>query len=525
MSDGGMPTSKMVQVYQTSRNAGPGGKPDHLASEPALTVASTPPSGMTTVNVDLTMPKQKVVGFGAALTEATASLVLGLPSAQQQQIMDAYWGPNGSGYTLARTHIGSCDFALSQYSYDDNGPDPSLANFSIDHDKALLLPFIKNVLSATGGALKVLSSPWSAPGWMKDNGAMQGNGSDGSLLTQYYGTYAEYLSKYIQAYKAEGVNIWAITPQNEAVGVGGSREGMQWTQDQMNTFLKNNLGPTFKQDGVDGTQVFVFDHNKGDPGSYLVTWANTILGDSATLPFIAGTAVHWYDSTFQTFDNGLEAVHTLAPDKGIIFDEGCDDALGDTGYGQSSSGFKYSWMSDEFYWTKDEGDWGFWFIMPPDPNHIKYEPVYRYARDLINGLNHWYIGFIDWNAVLNKDGGPGHIVNPVAAPIMVDTSANTVYMSPTYYVLQHVSKFIHPGAQVMTTTVNLASGVSATDYDGSPTADGNALIAASAQNTDNSVAVVLFNETSASIQYAVTVGMGSVTTTIPAQSLQTLVWQ
>jgi glucosylceramidase len=514
----------MVQVYQTSRNAGPGGMPDHLASEPALPIGGMAPAGKTTINVDLTMPRQTIVGFGAALTEATASLVLALPSAQQQQVMNAYWGQGGSGYTLARTHIGSCDFALSQYSYDDNGPDPSLANFSIDHDKALLLPFIKNVISATGGSLKLLSSPWSAPGWMKDNGAMQGSGSDGSLLQQYYGTYAEYLSKYIQAYKAEGVNVWAITPQNEALGVGGSREGMQWSADQMNTFIKNNLGPTFKQDGV-AAQIFIFDHNKGGAGTDVVNWAQTMLGDSTTNPFVAGTAVHWYGSTYQTYEDGLDAVHAVDTSKSIIFDEGCDDGLGDIAYGQSSASFQYSWMSDDFYWTKDEGDWGYWFISPPSPDHPKYEPVYRYARDIINGLNHWYVGFIDWNAVLNKDGGPGHIANAVAAPIMLDTSSNTVYMSPTYYALQHVSKFIHPNAQVLTTTVNLASGVMATDYDGTPTQDGNALIATAAKNTDNSVAIVLFNETNASIDYSVVLGTQSVTSTIPAQSLQTLVWQ
>jgi glucosylceramidase len=266
------------------------------------------------------------------LTEAAGSVVLGLPSAQQQQIMDAYWGQGGSGYTLARTHIGSCDFALSQYSYDDNGPDPSLNNFSIDHDKAILLPFIKNVITATGGALKLLSSPWSALGWMKDNGVMQGSGTDGSLLSQYYGTYAEYLSKYVQAYKAEGVNVWAITPQNEAVGVGGSREGMQWTADQMNTFIKNNLGPTFKQDGVDSTKVFIFDHKKGGPGTDADNWATTMFQDSTTNSFVAGTAVHWYGSTYQTNGDWLDAIHALDTSKDILFDEGCADGLGDNGF-------------------------------------------------------------------------------------------------------------------------------------------------------------------------------------------------
>jgi glucosylceramidase len=540
MSDGGMPAATTVQVYQTSRNSGPGGMPDHLATEPALTIGGAPASGNTTITVDPTMPRQTVVGFGAALTEAAASIVAGLPATQQQQIMNAYWGPGSSGYTLARTHIGSCDFALSEYSYDGSGdptnstspPDPTLANFSINHDKALLLPFIKNVITATGGSLKLLGSPWSPPGWMKSGGVMIGDptnpGNDGTLLPEYYGAYAEYLSKYIQAYKAEDVTVWAITPQNEAVGVGGSREGMQFTADTMNNFLKNNLGPTFKTDGVDGTLVFGFDHNK-DPNndsSAVISWPTQFFGDTATTQVLAGTAVHWYDSTFQTWTDSLDTIHALNTNKSILFDEGCDDGLGDKGvYGLVGGAKLYSWMSDEFYWIKDEGDWGYFDINPPDPNHAIYEPVYRYARDIIDGLNHWYVGFIDWNSVLNKDGGPGHIVNPVAAPIMVDTTANTVYMSPTYYVIRQVSQFIKPQAQVLTTTLNLAPSVKTTDYDGTPTQDGMALHATAAKNTDNSIAIVVFNETNAAIPYSVVIGSQSITTTIPKQSVQTLVWQ
>jgi glucosylceramidase len=360
---------------------------------------------------------------------------------------------------------------------------------------------------------------------MKDNGAMQGSGSDGSLLPQYYGAYAEYLSKYIQAYKAEGVNIWAITPQNEALGVGGSREGMQWSADQMNTFLKNNLGPTFKNDGVDGTLVFSFDHNKDPAGSPMIQWPTTFYGDSATTAVIAGTAVHWYDSTYETWTDSLDAVHALNPNKSILFDEGCADGLGDNGvYGNVGGATMYSWMSDEFYWQKDEGDWGY-FYANMNPDHPIYAPAYRYARDLIDGLNHWYIGFIDWNAVLNKDGGPGHIVNSVAAPIMVDTSANTVYMSPTYYIIRQISQFIRPQAQVLTTTLNVASNVGTTDYDGQPTQDGQALHVTAAQNTDNSIAIVIFNETNAAIPYSVVIGSQSITGSSPSQSVQTLVWQ
>jgi glucosylceramidase len=531
MSDGGMPTSNTVHVYQTSRNAGAGGAPDHMADKGTVAVSTSMPSGGTTITVDLTQPRQTIVGFGASLTESSASVVSGLPSSQQHEILNAYFAPSGSGYTMARTHIGSCDFALSQYSYDDtndNCPDKTLPNFSIQHDQALLLPFIKSAMAVTGGALKVVASPWSAPGWMKDNGSMQGSGGyDGALLQQCYPTYASYLSKYLQAYKAAGVPIWGMTPQNEAVGVGGSREGMQWTPDQMNTFIRDDLGPQLKADGVSDTQVFVFDHNKAEIGTPTTVWPTTILQDHATNPFVAGTAVHWYNSAWETYDSTLDSIHWLDTSKAILFDEGCAETLGDTGSGQYSPGYQYAWMSDDFYWTITVGDWGYWQNPSSPPGtHGKYHPVYRYIRDIIAGLNHWYIGFIDWNAVLDKDAGPSHIYNPVLAGIMVDTSSSTsIYYTPIYYAMQHFSKFIRPQARVMTTTTNVDPSVPATDYNGNPTQDGHALLATAARNTDNSVAVVVFNETNAPIPYTVIIGSSKVANSIPAQSLQTLIWQ
>jgi glucosylceramidase len=187
----------------------------------------------------------------------------------------------------------------------------------------------------------------------------------------------------------------------------------------------------------------------------------------------------------------------------------------------ASAAFQYSWMRDAFYWKKDDYDWGYWFASRTD--HPVYEPVYRYARDIIVGLNHWYVGFIDWNAILNKDGGPGHVRNPCPAGILVD--GTTPYYTPIFYTMQHFSKFLRPQAQVLTTTVTLAAGVTNTDYDGTPTQDGNALIAAAAKNADMSVAVVLFNETNKPIDYAVVLGTQNVSSTIPAQSIQTIFWK
>jgi glucosylceramidase len=242
-----------------------------------------------------------------------------------------------------------------------------------------------------------------------------------------------------------------------------------------------------------------------------------------TSHYVAGTAVHWYGATIHTYEAGLDAINAVDPTKTILFDEGTADALGDTGYGSSSPTFQYSWMKDDYYWTKDGFDWGYWFASRID--HPAYEPAYRYIRDIIVGLNHWYVGFIDWNAVLNRDGGPGHLRNPVPAAILVDPTMNGIYYTPIFYILQHFSKFIHPQARVMATTMQLASGVAPTDYDGAPTQDGQALLATAAQNADGSVVIVLFNETRAPIDYAVVLGAQNVSGRLPAQSLQTLLWK
>jgi glucosylceramidase len=515
-----------VNVFETSRAGGSAGAPEHMADKGTLPITAMPMTGRTTITIDPTQQKQQIIGFGAALTEAVASVVGTLPAAKQTEILNAYYGATGSGYTLARTHLGSCDFALAPYTYDDttnNAPDTMLSSFSIAHDTTVLIPFIKTVqtaVMAAGSTLKLLSSPWTAPAWMKSPMRLQGQGADPVLIIGDYPVYAQYLVKYLKAYAAAGVPVWAITTQNEPLGVGGSREGMAFAPGAMNQFIRDNLGPLLQADPIlKTTLVFYFDHNKG--ANTEVTWANTILKDPKTGPMVAGTAVHWYGSTFLTYPDELDALHAVDPNKLIIFDEGTDDGLSDVGPGNPASAtYKYQWLLDDWYWKKDAYDWGYWSASKVE--HPVYQPVYRYVRDIIVGLNHWYNGWIDWNAALNKDGGPGHIVNPCAAGILVDSAAGTYYQTPIFYAMQHFSKYIRPGAKVVVPTVTLGTGVMPTDYDGTPTQDGQAIIATAAVNPDKSVAVVLFNETSTAIDYSLTIGIQSVAGTIPAQTIQTL---
>ncbi len=511
-----------VEVFQTSRA---GDKFTDTGAIPARGAVLT--AGRSVIAVSTT-PRQEIIGFGGAITESSSTVLDALPAAARKAAIDAYFSADGSGYTLARTHIASCDFSVASYQYSMTA-DPTIADFTVAHDEASLIPFIKDAVTSSTGTLKILSSPWSAPAWMKSPAALYvpptaANGyagTDPTLQTQYYDTYALYLSKYIQAYKAEGIDIWAITPQNEPLGNGGNWETMAWSADAMNTFIRDNLGPRLATDNLD-VKVLVYDHNKGPVDSDYVEWSTGIYADTKTNPLVYGSATHWYGSTIDVFEDSLDAVHALDPSKVILATEGTMDGLTDIAGAPASPAYQYSWMKDDFYWVKNEYDWGYWYATAADKSlHPKYEPVYRYARDIIVGLNHWYVGWIDWNIALDKDGGPNHVSNWCGAGMMVDTTAQTIYYTPIFYVMRHFSKYIRPGAVVLASTVTLAPGVSLTGADGAAT-DG--LLATVAKNTDGSVIIVVFNETGAAIDYAVTYDNASVAGSAPAQSLQTLVW-
>ena len=194
---------------------------------------------------------------------------------------------------------------------------PRSPGFKIDYDQKYLIPALKKAATASNNTLKILGSLWSAPAWMKSNNSLY----DGVLPAQNYATFAQYLSKYVQAYKAAGLDIWAITPTNEPLGVGGSRESMVWTAATMNTFIRDSLGPQFKKDGLQ-TQIYIFDHNKGIAGSDATKWAQAMFGDANTKLLIAGSAVHWYGSTFKVFEDGLDSLHAVDPTQGHLVRRG-----------------------------------------------------------------------------------------------------------------------------------------------------------------------------------------------------------
>ena len=510
-----------VHVVQTSR-AG-----DKLADKGELTVRSGSAGG-TLIELSPDKPRQEVLGFGGALTEASAAALAALSKEQRQEVLDAYFSPEGANYTFARTHIASCDFSVASYQYSTTA-DPALSDFSIEHDKELLIPLLKDATTASRGALKIVSAPWSAPSWMKtpaelfirpsaDNGWA---GVDPRLDPKYFDAYALYLAKYIQAYQAEGLKIWGLSPQNEPMGNGGNWETMRWDAGAMRTFIAEHLGPRLEQDKLD-VKLMVFDHNKGGAQKEAVRWIEYLYGDATAKKYIWGSAFHWYGSTTEVYENDLDAIHELDPSKALLATEHTIDGLSDQKGAPPSPAYKDSWLKDEFYWTKSAYDWGYWWLSGAARDlHPVYEPVYRYTRDIIGGLNHWYAGWIDWNAVLDSTGGPNHANNLCAAPVMVDTKSKTITYSPLFYVMKHFSKYILPGAHVIGSKVTLAKDVSLDGYDGMPT---EGLMATAAQNPDGSYAIVLFNQTAKPIDYSVLLEGVRAEGTIAAQALQTLVW-
>ena len=400
---------------------------------------------------------QTITGFGGSFTEASAYLLNQLSPGKRKQVLEACFGETGSRYSLTRTHINSCDFSLGNYSYAPVEGDIGLEHFSIREDLDDIIPMIKDAMAISKEGFKMISSPWTAPPWMKDNNDWRG----GKLLPQYYDTWALFFSKYIDAYKAEGIDIWGITVENEPLGNDNNWESMHFTPGEMTDFVKHHLGPRFKSDGHN-VKIFGFDQNRDHE---LLKWVDVMFGDPEAREFFDGTAVHWYASTVDYFPEALQYASNKAPGKYLINTEACIDAQ------------VPRWNDDAWYWSEEATDWG-WTWAPAETRHLhpKYVPVFRYARDIIGCLNNRVDGWIDWNMVLDRQGGPNWAKNWCIAPVIVDPEQDEVYYTPLYYALAHFSRYIRPGA--------VRIGFENSDEDVMITAAGN---------PDGSIAVILFN--------------------------------
>ncbi len=346
-----------------------------LTEQPSLAPDASEP-GLPSVSVDTERRFQLIEGFGGAFTEAAAVNWLTLGERRRQELLEAYFdAERGHGYSLCRVHMGSCDFALGNYAHVEMPGDVALESFSIARDRQALLPFIKAAQRVAGQPIKLLASPWSPPAWMKTSGQMN---RGGMLRPECRGAWARCYARFIEAYEAEGVPIWGVSVQNEPAATQ-SWDSCIYTAEEERDFVRDFLGPELEAAGLGHVRIVIWDHNR----DLMVERARTVYSDPDAARYVWGTGFHWYGE--DCFDH-VQQVHDAWPDKQLLFTEGCQEG---------------------------------------GPHHGSWDLGERYARSMINDLNRWTVGWIDWNLLLDGQGGPNHVGNFCSAPIHTDASSDS----------------------------------------------------------------------------------------------------
>jgi glucosylceramidase len=380
-----------VEVYESSTDL-----KEPLQEKDALNFGETRLPALT-LTVDSSKNYQLVEGFGASITDSSAWLLYNkLDTAQRKELLEKLFDPvHGIGLSFIRQPMGASDFALDDFSYDDlpqGQTDPDLKHFSIAHDQSYIIPVLREAL-ALNPHLKIVATPWSPPGWMKTSGSM----IEGRLLPSAYGPLAKYFLKFVRAYEAAGVPIYAVTMQNEPLNIPKDYPGMGMSAEEQVSFLRDNLGPAFREARLK-TKIMVFDHNWN-----LVDYPITVLTDANAASFADGVATHCYGGN----PAAQEELHSRFPEKGI-------------------------WLTE-----CSGGDWQTGRLLEEQ------------ARLIIGSTRHWAKSVVLWNLVLDQDHGPykGGCKTCRALVTVTDTvSPSTTAMTVDYVAEAHVSKFVVPGA-------------------------------------------------------------------------------
>ena len=417
------------------------------------------------VLVDPQSAFQTIIGFGGALTDASAETFAKLPDAQQKELLRAYYDPQtGIGYTLARTNIQSCDFSSGSYSYVKD-KDTALTTFSVAHDEQYKIPLIKQAIGAAGGSLRLFVSPWSPPGWMKDNGSVIGGGK---LKPEYDRSWANFYVKFIKTYEAKGIPIWGLSVQNEPMA-RQKWESCIYTAEEERDFIKNYLGPTLQSSGLGDKKLIAWDHNR----DLLYQRASTILEDPGAAKYVWGIGYHWYETWTggpMQFEN-MKLVTNAFPNTNLLFTEGCKEK------------FSFEGLSN---WALGE----------------------KYGYSMVNDFNNGCVGWTDWNILLDEKGGPNHVGNFCFAPVHADTRTGKLIYTNAYYYIGHFSKFVRPGAKRIAASSNRAQ-----------------LQTSAFVNTDGSIAVIVLNTTDEKFPYRVILkGKEAATESLP-HSISTIIIQ
>jgi len=355
-----------------------------------------------TIELDGGQQYQSVDGFGFTLTGGSAQVIGQLPGAKRSELLQELFGtgPDAISISYLRISIGASDLHGEPFTYDDmpeGETDRALENFSLEKDREVL-DLLKEIL-AISPDIKIMGSPWSPPVWMKDNDSFVG----GSLQPQYYGTYAQYFVKYLQAMETEGIPVDAITIQNEPMH-GGNNPSLLMTALEQAAFIRDHLGPAFETAGL-STKIVIWDHNCDNP-----QYPITVLNDPQAYPYIDGSAFHLYNGDI----SALSTVHNSFPQKNLYFTEQ---------YTSSEGSF-----SGDLQW------------------HIK--------NVIIGSMRNWSKNALEWNLANDPGFGP-HTDGgcTVCKGGLTISSSGNIIRNVGYYIIAHASKFVPPGS------VRIASNV------------------------------------------------------------------
>jgi len=428
-------------------------------------------SSRTLISLDPSIRYQEIDGFGAAVTGSSAYNLLKMSPENRREFLKETFDPvAGLGYSYIRIAIGCSDFSLSEYTCCD---EPGIENFALQSEETdYVIPVLKEIL-AINPNIKVLGSPWTCPRWMKVDNLIDLNPfnswTSGHLNPQYYQDYATYFVKWVKAFDNEGINIAAITPQNEPLNRKNSASlYMGWHEQR--DFIKTALGPQMKEAGI-RTKIYVFDHNYNyDNFEEEQSYPVKIYEDSGADQYITGAAYHDYGGNKEE----LNRIHDMRPDRELIFTE------------------------------TSIGTWN-------DGLNLEKRLINDMESVALGTVNNWCKGVIVWNLMLDSDRGPwreGGCKTCYGAVDIDDIDYEKITRNSHYYIIGHLSAVVKPGAVRI----------------GTREMPKESLIYTAFENTDGSYALVLLNKSETDENINVTDGSKSFVYKVPAKSVTSYRW-
>lgn len=422
------------------------------------------------IYLDKSQTYQEIDGFGAAITGSTAYNLLKMtPEDRSKFLRETFSLTDGYGMNYIRICIGCSDFSLSEYTCCDT---PGIENFALTREETdYVIPVLKEIL-AINPAIRIIAAPWTAPRWMKVNNLTDrkphNEWTSGHLNPDHYQDYAEYFVKWIQAFKQNGIDIYALTVQNEPLNHGNSASMfMGW--DEQRDFIKQAVGPKFAAAGIK-TKVYAFDHNYNyDNLADQQGYPTKIYADPDASKYIAGAAYHNYGGN----RDELNKIHAAAPDKELVFTE---STAGDWNDGANLSTHLNGDMEEIFLGT----------------------------------VNNWARGAIIWNLMLDANRGPnrpGGCINGFGA-VDIDASFKNIRRNSFYYDACHMSAVVKTGAKRIATSGYTAQG----------------LTYAAFINPDGTYAFVASNNSTEPQNITLDDGTRHFTASLPAKSVASFIW-